>query len=562
MILLWLIVWLAVGGVVAWVAGRINDSWPRWISLGVLAVGLGLVIAIWAHTPGLVQNAPDSPWLIQVDRPWIPQLGISLLLRMDGLSVLLVALVLFMGIMAVIASWTGIEERVGFFHFNLLWSVAALTGVFVALDLILFYIFYEIMLVPLYFMIGIWGHENRVYATLKFFLFTQLSGLLMLLAILGLYVVHGRVTGLYTFNYFELLGTPIAPGIAFWFMLGFFAAFAVKLSVVPVHTWLPDAHTQAPTAGSVILAGLVLKAGAYGMLRFVVPLFPEAALSFAPIAMLLGVIGIVYGAVLAFAQTDFKRLVAYTSVSHMGFVLLGVFSWNELAQQGAVMVMLSHGISTGALFVLVGLLQDRMHTRELSRMGGLWSVVPHMGNVVLVFALASLALPSMGNFVGEFLTLVGAYLANIPLVIVATVGFIFATVYALWMMQRIFGGANTEGWQIPDLRLREAIMMGLLIAVIFWMGLYPQPILNTAAPALATLREYVLETLPLQATAPSGEQVFATPSGSGTWIAHVRAGVTPALTDSHPPGVHLAAERVDVTPAPGWSPKAEEGRLP
>jgi NADH-quinone oxidoreductase subunit M len=520
MILLWLIVWLAVGGLAAWIAGRRSSVWPRWISLLVLVAGLGVVIAIWVRSPGLVRLSSGGPWLVEVDRPWIPQLGIALRLRMDGLSLLLVALVMFLGIMAVAASWTSIEERVGFFHFNLLWVLAALTGVFVALDLILFYVFWEIMLVPLYFLIGIWGHENRVYATLKFFLFTQASGLLMLLAILGLYIAHGQSTGVYTFDYFQLLGTSIAPGLAMWLMLGFFVAFAVKLSAFPVHTWLPDAHTEAPTAGSVILAGLVLKAGGYGMLRFVVPLFPGAALNFAPVAMILGVIGIVYGAVLAFAQTDLKRLVAYTSVSHMGFVLLGIFSWNELALQGALMVMLAHGISTGALFVLVGQLQDRMHTRELDRMGGLWSVVPHLGGVALIFALASLGLPGLGNFVGEFLTLLGAYLVSIPLVIVATFGFIVATVYALWMMQRIFGGPNSEGWQMPDLRPREAITVGLLIAVILWLGLYPQPILDTAAPALATLREYV--QVAGQAAGPWAA-ALAEPFDSNPWIAHVRA---------------------------------------
>ena len=491
MILLWLIGWLAIGGLLAWVAGRRSNVWPRWISLGVLVAGLGAIIAIWARVPGLAQAGSTGPWLIVVDRPWIPQLGIGLKLRMDGLSLLLVALVLFLGIMAVAASWTSIERRVGFFHFNLLWVLAALTGVFVAMDLILFYVFWEIMLVPLYFLIGIWGHENRIYATIKFFLFTQASGLMMLLAILGLYFLHGQSTGVYTFDYSELLGTALASGTATWLMLGFFIAFAVKLSAIPVHTWLPDAHTEAPIAGSVILAGLVLKAGGYGLMRFVIPLFPEAARNFAPVAMIAGAAGIVYGAVLAFAQTDLKRLVAYTSVSHMGFVLLGIFSWNELALQGALMVMLAHGISTGALFLLVGQLQDRMHTRDLNRMGGLWSVVPHLGGVALVFALASLGLPGLGNFVGEFLTLLGAYLVSIPLVIVATLGLVVATVYALWMMQRIFGGPNREGWRIPDLRPREAIVMGLLIVVILWLGLYPQPVLNTAAPALETLREYV-----------------------------------------------------------------------
>jgi NADH-quinone oxidoreductase subunit M len=276
---------------------------------------------------------------------------------------------------------------------------------------------------------------------------------------------------------------------ALWLMLGFFVAFAVKLPVVPLHTWLPDAHTEAPTAGSVDLAGLVLKVGAYGLLRFAIPLFPEAALNFAPVAMALGVIGILYGAIVAFGQTDLKRLVAYTSISHMGFVLVGIFAWNQLALQGALMVMLAHGISTGALFILVGDLQDRMHTRDLNRMGGLWSTVPRMGGFGLLFAVASLGLPGLGNFVGEFLVLLGVYQVNLPIAILATLGFIVSTIYALWMIQRTFFGPNTADWQLPDSTARETAIMAALIAVIVWLGLYPQPVLNTARPALETLQQ-------------------------------------------------------------------------
>jgi NADH-quinone oxidoreductase subunit M len=272
-------------------------------------------------------------------------------------------------------------------------------------------------------------------------------------------------------------------------MLGFFAAFAVKLPAVPFHTWLPDAHTEAPTAGSVILAGLILKAGAYGFLRLLMPLFPEAASQFAPIAMILGVLGILYGALLAFGQTDLKRLVAYTSVSHMGFVLLGIFAWNRLALQGAVVVMLSHGISTGALFILAGGLYDRIKTRDLERMGGLWSDAPRMGGATLVFALASLGLPGLGNFVGEFLVLLGLYQVNAPLAILATLGLIVATVYALWMMQRVFFGARTEDRPLSDLDLREGAIMAVLIVLIVWLGLFPKTVLNTAQPALGALQQ-------------------------------------------------------------------------
>ncbi|MDQ1256402.1 MAG: NADH-quinone oxidoreductase subunit [Candidatus Hydrogenedentes bacterium] len=328
--LLLLILIPVVAGMLAWAAGQRDPAAPRWISLGALTLELAILVVFWLRLPEPV-SVTGGAWLLETKLPWIPQLGVSFHLAMDGLSLLMLLLTAFIGIVSVAASWTEIQERVGFFHFNLMWVIGGIAGVFVAMDLFLFYFFWEMMLIPMYFLIAIWGHENRVYAAIKFFLFTQLSGLLMLLAILKLYLAHGVATGVYTFDYMELLGTELPAGTAFWVMLGFFAAFAVKLPTFPVHNWLPDAHTEAPTAGSVILAGLLLKTGAYGLMRFVVPLFPDAAQQLAPYAMTLGVSGILYGAVLAFAQTDLKRLVAYTSVSHMGFVLLAVFAWNTLA---------------------------------------------------------------------------------------------------------------------------------------------------------------------------------------------------------------------------------------
>ncbi len=408
---------------------------------------------------------------------------------MDGLSLLMVMLTAFLGIMSVAASWTEIKGRVGFFHFNLMWSLAGIIGVFLSLDLFLFYFFWELMLVPMYFLIALWGHENRVYAAVKFFIFTQLSGLLMLAAILGLYFVHAGATGISTFDYSQLLGTTMSSTKAIFLMLGFVIAFIVKLPAIPFHTWLPDAHTEAPTAGSVILAGLLLKTGAYGLIRFAVPLFPQAAFAFAPVAMTLGVMGILYGAVLAFGQNDLKRLVAYTSVSHMGFVLLGVFAWNELALQGAVIQMICHGISTGALFIIVGALQERIHTRDLEDMGGFWTTAPRMGGVGLFFGLASLGLPGLGNFVGEFLVLLGAYKVSMPIAAVAAVGLVFATVYSLWMIQRTFFGPGKEGPGVLDLKLREMAVISLMIAVIVWIGLYPQPVMNTFAPTVDALQQ-------------------------------------------------------------------------
>jgi NADH-quinone oxidoreductase subunit M len=477
----------AIAAVAAWLVDRWDHRLPRWVALVALAIDLAIAMLFWVQHSSQVGLVANGPWLAEFDQPWIPPLGIRLHFAMDGLTLLLVLLTAFLGLIAVGSAWVDIQDHVGFFYFNVLWILSAIMGVFLSLDLFLFYFFWEMMLIPMYFLIAIWGHERRVYASVKFFLFTQASGLLMLVAILALYFIHGQSSGTFTFDYAQLLGTQIPPDIAFWLMLGFFIAFAVKLPVFWFHTWLPDAHTEAPTAGSVILAGLMLKTGAYGLIRFVVPLFPQAALSFAPVAMVLAVIGIIYGAVLAFGQTDLKRLVAYTSVSHMGFVLLGVFAWNQLALQGAVIEILAHGISTGALFVIVGALSERIHTRDLRQMGGLWTTVPRMGAAALLFALASLGLPGLGNFVAEFLVLLGAFRVNVWLTSLATLGLIAATVYALWMIQVAFHGPRKADWKIPDLTGREMTMMAAMAVVIVILGLYPQPVVNTASQALGNL---------------------------------------------------------------------------
>jgi NADH-quinone oxidoreductase subunit M len=488
MILLWLIFILFIGGLCAWVLGRTHPAWARWMALTALAIDLGLCLGLWLQQAEAVTFSERPGWLVEVQWPWIPQFGISIHLALDGLSLLLVILTCFLGLLAVAASWSEIQERVGLFHANVLWVLTGVMGVFLALDLLLFYVFWEVMLVPMYFLISLWGHEKRVYAAIKFFIFTQVSSLLMLVAILALALLHHQHTGVYTFDYMQLLGTPIAASTAIWLMLGFMIAFVVKLPVVPVHTWLPDAHTEAPTAGSVLLAGLLLKTGAYGLFRFVLPLFPAAAQAFAPVAMGLGVLGILYGALLAFAQTDVKRLVAYTSVSHMGFVLLGVFAWNPWALQGAVMEMLCHGLSTGGLFILAGALQERLHTRDLGSMGGLWSTVPRLGGVGMVLAMASLGLPGLGNFVAEFLVLLGAFQVSPVLTIVASLGLVLAAVYALRFIQRTFHGPNTIGWHLPDLTLRDMALMAVLIVSLVWLGLFPQPVLNTADPVLRSLQ--------------------------------------------------------------------------
>ncbi len=480
MILLCFILILMAGGIVAWIISRWSVVLCRWISLASIVVNLVLSVILWAD---LRPSAPlETIWISSYSAEWIPAFGVSFSLAMDGLSVVLLMLTFLLGAVGVIISWKEVQFRPGFFHFNLLWVLAGITGVFVTMDLFLFYFFWEVMLIPMYFLIGIWGHENRQYAALKFFIFTQASGLLMLLAILGLYFINGSATGIYTFSYFELLGSSLPRGTERWLMLGFLAAFIVKLPVVPFHNWLPDAHSEAPTAGSLILAGLLLKTGAYGLLRFVVPLFPNAAREIAPIAMTLGVIGIIYGAMLAYSQTDFKRLVAYTSVSHMGFVMLGVFSFNDLAWQGVVMQIVTHGVSTGALFLIAGSLYERLHTRDIEQMGGYWKDAPFMGTVTLVFSMASLGLPGLGNFVAEFLTLIGAWRSSPFLTVFAAVGLVVAAAYSLRIMRKIFFGPRTNS--ITDFNLREKIAVMPLIVVIIWLGFFPQPILDSTAPVV------------------------------------------------------------------------------
>ncbi len=496
MMLLWLIAIPLTGGILSWIVNRRVPNLSPWISLGALTADLAIVVVLWAGHPTGVALTGQGPWLTEFRLQWIPQWGVTFHLAMDGLSLILVALTVFLGLVAAVSSWTEIRERIGFFHFNMMWTLAGIIGVFLAVDLFLFYFFWELMLVPMFFLICLWGHENRTYAALKFFIFTQVSGLIMLLSILGLFFVHGSATGNYTFDYLQLIGTPMAESTSGALMLGFLIAFAVKLPVVPLHTWLPDAHTEAPTAGSIILAGLLLKTGAYGLVRFVVPLFPEAAARFTPVAMILAVVGILYGAVMAFAQTDLKRLVAYTSVSHMGFVLLGVFAWNAQSLQGAVMQVVCHGVSTGALFFLVGALQERTQTRDMSKMGGLWPAVPRIGGVGLLFALASLGLPGLGNFVAEFLVLVGSFSDHSVITVIATAGFITASVYSLWMIQRTFFGGNSGRWKIQDLSARDMSAAWSMIIIIVWLGLYPQPLLDTASRSLEFLREIAVASHP------------------------------------------------------------------
>lgn len=492
MMLVVLILVLLLGGALVWCSERLGKHWPRALALVLVLADLAYLIvgisSLESEKFSLVPTANNAAsWLVALKVEWIPRFGINLELAMDGLSLVLIVLTLILGAIAIVSSWNEANERQGFFQANILWTLAGVFGVFVALDLFLFFLFWEVMLVPMYLLIAIWGHEGKAYASMKFFIFTQLSGLLMLVAILVLVKLHQTATGVYSFSYFDLLGTGMKPETATWLMLGFFIAFVVKLPGFPFHTWLPDAHTQAPTAGSVILAGILLKTGAYGLIRFTVPLFPEAALSFAPVAMLLGVAGILYGAFLAFAQSDFKRLVAYSSVSHMGFVLLGVFAWNALALQGAIMQMLAHGFSTAALFMIAGALQQRIHTRDMSKMGGLWHNMPRMGAVALFFALASLGLPGLGNFVAEFLVLLGLFKVSPWMTVAAALGLITAAVYSLIMMQKSFFGKPDFNRTLTDFGALEMTAMAVMIVALIFLGLFPQPVLDLVQPVLDSL---------------------------------------------------------------------------
>lgn len=494
MILVWLILIPFIAGLLSWQAElRFGTKYPRWIALIGMLIALGISLWLWITLDFSIAVPGQAPeWVIEYQKPWIPRFGISFHFALDGLSILLVVLTNLLGLMAIICSWREIDRNVGFFHLNLLWNLGGVVGVFLTLDLFLFFFLWEMMLVPMYFLIALWGHDSpggrgKEYAATKFFLFTQASGLIMLVAILGLVFVNHQTTGVITFNYEDLLKTEMAPHVEYILMLGFFIAFAVKTPAVPFHTWLPDAHSQAPTAGSVDLAGILLKTAAYGMLRFGIPLFPNASADFAPVAMWLGVAGIVYGGIMVFAQTDVKRLVAYSSVSHMGFVLVGIYAGTEIALQGVIIQMLAHGISAGALFILCGEIYERLHTRDLRKMGGLWSRFPYLPPITLFFVAASLGLPGLGNFIGEFLVLLGSWNVDPIVTIAASTGLILAAVYSLMMIQRAFHGpvqTDEHAEHLEDLSRRELAMLGSLMLIMLWIGLYPQPFLDTSAAAM------------------------------------------------------------------------------
>jgi NADH-quinone oxidoreductase subunit M len=474
-----------VAGLFAWLVGRRSPSAARVIGLVGMGIDLGIVLSLWARFPGAAGVRSGSRWIEQLDLRWISELGIRIHLALDGLSLLMVSLTALLGLVALAVSWSGVRKQVGLFQFQVLFALAGIMGVFLALDLFLFLLFWELMLVPTYFLIVIWGHENRRAAGIKFFLFTQSGGLLLLLSILGLHLLHGAQTGEYTFDALRLTGTDLSGPTGVLLMLGFFLAFAVKLPAFPLHPWLPDAHTEAPTAGSIILAGLLLKTGAYGLIRFAVPLFPAASALLAPWATVLAVAGIVYGGLSAFGQSDIKRLIAYTSVSHLGFVLLGIYAGSRAALEGAVLLMVCHGITTGALFALAGNVQDRLGTRDMASLGGLWSVTPRLAGMTLLFALAAMGLPGMGNFAGEFLVLLGVFAVRLLPAVLAATAMILSVVYALTLVGKtMLGPARPVPAAVRDLGAPEMVVMSGLTLLILYLGLFPQALIGTVRPFL------------------------------------------------------------------------------
>lgn len=454
-------------------------SIARSVAFVVAAVELALcgwIYGSWQSLAGVPARLPG--YLLLEDAPWIPSFGIRYTLGLDGISLLMVMLTSLMFCVALAVSWHAIKERVALYLTLMLVMESGIIGVFLSLDLALFYLFWEIMLIPMFFLIGVWGHGRKIYSTIKFFLFTMFGSLLMLLAIIALHLLHAAQSGVATFGLYELIKTQLPFDTQLWLFGAFFLAFAIKFPLFPLHTWLPDAHTDAPTAGSVVLAGLLLKTGSYGVIRFGYPLFPLAAHALTPLFYTLALLGIFYASLVAFAQEDMKRLIAYSSIGHMGYVAVGIASWQPVALSGSILQMASHGVTTGALFCMIGMLDERAHTRDIAAFGGLWGRIPLWSFFFLIFSVTSMGVPGLNSFVGEFLILAGT-IKQAPLVVVLSfVGIVLPLIYMVRLLQEVLFQKERQPLQLADLDLRELVVLTVLLLLNIWVGVHPAPLLD------------------------------------------------------------------------------------
>jgi NADH-quinone oxidoreductase subunit M len=458
-----------------------------------VAVAFSLVTLVLAAALLVNFHKGVSGYQFVESTSWIKALGIQYAMGVDGISLFMVVLTGLLFPISLLAS-THVTKRVNAYFALMLALEAAIMGIFWALDLFLFFVFWEAMLVPMYFLIGTWGYDRRIYAALKFFIYTAAGSALLLLGIVSLAALHAKAPGAHlTFDVRTLTAwNGLSPNTARWLFLAFGASFAIKVPIFPLHTWLPDAHVEAPTAGSVLLAGLLLKLGAYGFLRFSLALFPQASVDFAPLLLTLGTIGILYGAVVAAMQRDLKKLVAYSSVAHLGFVVLGTFALTTVGIEGGLFTMVSHGLTTGALFLLVGILYDRRHTRQIDAFGGVWSSAPKLGGIFLAITFASIGLPGLSGFVGEFLSLIGTFVVHRPYAILSAVGVILAAVYMLWAFQRVFTGEpRGENATFKDVTRLELATLVPLLALSLFLGVYPRPLLERVEPSVKALVSHV-----------------------------------------------------------------------
>ncbi len=465
----------------------------KWFAFWIAIVDM---IASLLLLPGFDASSYHMQFTERVS--WIPSIGAEYYLGIDGISLLLIVLTTILTAISVLCSFAAIEDREKEYYVSLLLLSTGMLGVFMALDFFLFYVFWEVMLVPMYFLIGIWGGARRLYAAIKFFLYTLFGSVFLLLGILTLYFLHGSRTGIYTFDILALTQMQVPLNIQYWLFGAFFLAFAIKVPMVPFHTWLPDAHVEAPTAGSVILAGVLLKMGTYGFVRFSLPMFPEASREFALPMAVLAIVGILYGAFVTLAQKDLKKLIAYSSVSHLGFVMLGIFCLNPQGLMGALLQNLNHGITTSALFLIVGIVYERRHTREIAVFGGLAKPMPVFAVIFAVTALSSLGLPGLNNFIGEFLIVAGAFKVNFWYALATVIGIILGAAYLLWLYQRMmFGPLDKPGnAETPDVNRREVFYMTVLILFMFWIGVYPKPTIHVMDATVAHLADQVRRAAP------------------------------------------------------------------